>query len=96
MDAGMPTPNTPSTTFRRKPNFLGLMHTKVLPRRIYRSTIKYRQATQLEIQVAMPAPPAPMSSPQGRMKMGSSTMFSRQPLMVPTLACRAAPSARTR
>mgnify|MGYP006922468849 CR=1 FL=1 len=30
------------------------------------------------------------------MKMGSSTMFRAQPLMVPMLAWRVAPSARTR
>ena len=44
--------------------------------------------------VASAAPSAFMSNPQGRMKMGSSTMFNRQPLMVPTLACSAAPSER--
>ena len=50
----------------------------------------------MDRKVAHPAPAAPMSSPQGRMNRGSSTMFSRQPLMVPTLAWRVAPSARTR
>ena len=36
--------------------------------------------------VAQPAPAAPISNPQGMIKIGSSTMFSKQPLMVPTLA----------
>ena len=44
------------------------------------------QATQLDKNVASPAPAAPMPSPHGIMKMGSSKMFSRHPLMVPTLA----------
>ena len=56
---------------------------------------KYPQAAQLERKVASPAPAAPMFSPWGRMKMGSSTIFSRQPLMVPTLAWRVLPSERT-
>ena len=34
--------------------------------------------------------------PQGKMKKGSRSMFSRQPLMVPMLAWREAPSERTR
>ena len=63
---------------------------------INNSTKKYRQATQLERKAASPAPPAPISKPQGRMKTGSSTMLSRHPLMVPMLACIAEPSDRTR
>ena len=62
----------------------------------YSSTKKYRQAAQLERKVARPAPSAPMFSPQGRINTGSRTMFKKQPLMVPMLACMAAPSARTR
>lgn len=50
----------------------------------------------LERQVAQPAPAAPRFKPHGRMKIGSSTMFSRQPHMVPMLACSEEPSARTR
>ena len=57
--------------------------------------MKYRQATQLEIKVARPAPAAPMFSPQGRMKIGSSTMLRIQPDMVPMLAWTADPSLRT-
>ena len=59
------------------------------------STRKYRQAMQLERKVARPAPAAPMLRPQGRIKMGSSTMFRMHPLMVPMLACRGLPSLRT-
>ena len=56
----------------------------------------YGQAAQLERNVARPAPAAPIFSPQGRMKMGSKSMFRKQPLMVPMLAWREAPSERTR
>ena len=56
----MPTPQTPRTMERRKPNILGRMHTKVVLRRTNRRTKKYRQATQLERNVASPAPSAPM------------------------------------
>ena len=73
----------------------GRTQTYVFFRFTNRRTKKYRQATQLDRKVASPAPSAPMPSPQGRIKTGSSTMFSRQPLMVPMLACSAAPSART-
>ena len=50
----------------------------------------------MDRKVARPAPAAPMWKPQGRMKMGSRMMLSRQPLMVPMLAWREAPSDRTR
>ena len=53
------------------------------------------QATQLERKVASPAPAAPIFRPQGRMKMGSRIMLRKQPLMVPMLAWRELPSART-
>ena len=49
----------------------------------------------MERNVASPAPAAPILSPHGRMKMGSRMIFNRQPLMVPTLAWREAPSERT-
>ena len=64
----------------------GRMHTKVLPRRTYSSMKKYRQAAQLDRKVASPAPAAPRLKPQGRMKIGSSSILSTQPLMVPALA----------
>ncbi len=48
----------------------------------------------MERQVAIAAPAAPRFSPHGKIKMGSSAMLSRQPLMVPMLACNAAPSER--
>ena len=54
------------------------------------------QAAQLERKVAHPAPSAPISSPHGSMKIGSRIIFRKQPLMVPMLACIAAPSERTR
>ena len=57
---------------------------------------KYPQAKQFEIKVAQPAPAAPMSSPHGITSIGSSTILSRQPLIVPTLAWSEAPSALTR
>ena len=52
-------------------------------------------ATQFDRKVASPAPAAPMSNPHGSMKIGSSTIFKRHPLMVPILAWNAEPSART-
>ena len=96
MEAGRPTPNTPNTISFLKRNIFGWIHTKVLPRFTASKAKKYRQATQLERNVANPAPSAPMFRPQGRMKTGSSAMLSKQPLMVPMLACMAAPSERTR
>ena len=45
--------------------------------------------------VASPAPAAPISRPQGRMKIGSRIMFRTHPLMVPILAWKVAPSDRT-
>ena len=96
MEAGMPTPHTPLTMSPWKVKCFGWMRTKVLPRRTHSRTKKYRQATQLEMQVARPAPVAPMWKPQGRIKMGSRMMLSRHPLMVPMLAWREAPSERTK
>ena len=96
MEAGIPTCSTPTTMGRRKQNLRGSMQTLVVCRRRYSRTKKYRQATQLDRKVAKPAPAAPIPKPQGMMKTGSSTMFSRQPLMVPMLACMVEPSARTR
>ncbi len=48
------------------------------------------------ITVAMAAPATPMAGMPNhpKIKMGSSAMLSRQPLMVPMLACNAAPSER--
>ena len=43
--------------------------------------------------VAMAAPAAPMPKPD--MKMGSSTMLAMVPIILPTMASRLAPSART-
>lgn len=77
-------------------NFRGLIQTNVFPRFTYRRTKKYRQATQLDKKVAHPAPAAPIPSPHGIMKIGSRIIFRKQPLIVPMLACRAAPSERTR
>ena len=57
---------------------------------------KYRHAAQLERNVASPAPAAPMPKPHGRMNSGSRIIFKRHPLIVPTLACKDAPSALTR
>ena len=96
MAAGTPTAQMPMMTAFLKLNILGLTHTEVCLRLTYNSTKKYRQATTLERKVANPAPAAPMSNPQGRIKMGSRMMFKRHPLMVPMLACKADPSARTR
>ncbi len=50
----------------------------------------------MDKKVASPDPAAPMPSPQGMINIGSSTMFSRHPLMVPMLAWKEAPSERTR
>ena len=50
----------------------------------------------MDKKVARPAPAAPMLSPQGMIKIGSSTILRRHPLMVPILAWRDAPSERTR
>ena len=92
----MPTAKTPRTIDFLNENFLGLTDTKVFFLLIKRSTKKYPQAKQFEIKVAQPAPAAPMSSPHGITSIGSSTILSRQPLIVPTLAWSEAPSALTR
>ena len=50
----------------------------------------------MERKVASPAPAAPIPNPQGRIKIGSRIIFIMQPLIVPILACTAAPSDRSR
>ena len=86
MEAGTPTPQTPRMILFSSEICLGDMLTQVVPRFTNRYTRKYPRAHTLEMQVARPAPAAPISKPQGRMKMGSSTMLRRHPLMVPMLA----------
>ena len=59
-------------------------------------TIKYKQAIQLDINVAIPAPATPIFKYCGNTKNGSNIIFKKHPLIVPILACSEAPSERTK
>ena len=94
--AGIPTPHTPIRIAFLKLSIAGLTQTYVFFRLINNKIKKYRHATQLERNVASPAPAAPRFNPHGIIKIGSNMIFNKQPLIVPTLAWRDDPSERTK
>ena len=97
MAEGMPTPNTATMLLHWGRPALG---EKVMmePRPIRASTTRKKsRATQLDRQVARPAPST--SWPWGsrtNIKRGSRAMFSRPPKMIPALASRERPMLRMR